>query len=72
MDYSKIRASIVVQDGQIIVNGMFDGEIRVMDENMQLMILRNITMDSLFSWEKSFQQKFRPNENTIYNLPKDE
>lgn len=72
MDYDKINASIVIQNGEIIVNGMFNNEIKILDQNSQLLILREITVKSLMTFEKNWQQQYRPNEDTVYTLPKDE
>lgn len=72
MDYSKIKASITIQEGEIIVNGMFYDDTKIVDENSQLVIMRNIASDAIFNYEKKYQQQFRPNGNTKYILPKED
>lgn len=72
MDHSKINANIFIINGKVIVNSMVNENTPIVDSNDHLIILKEIISDTLFNYEKQYQKQFIPNENTKYNLPKEE
>lgn len=71
MDLSKINANIFIINGKIVVNSMVNENNPVVDANDQLVILKEIISNTLFNFEKEYQKRFIPDENTKYNVPKD-